>query len=338
MLKRLLFILLFIWSGFIVKAQGSCNAFFIFNIQNGNTVQFFNSSTVGLPITWNFGDGHLDTNYSPAPHWYQSTGTYIVCVTVGDSSCSASFCDTIQILHTPCTANYIFYPNGNVAHVENLSTPLYPAYGSIWNYGDGTTDTSTFPAAHLYNHPGTYIVCLTIHDSACISTQCDTITVNTDSCQAQFNYTQTDNHLLFLNSSLKPADAFCYWEFGDGHTSSHCDSVTNVYVTTGTYYVCLTVYDSLCQNTYCDTITVTSVNGIRNENEDFLHIFPNPFSGVLLFNEAVNYYQLSSLSGQLLMSGDNTSSVNTEGLPKGPYIVAFQTKSKNWRHQLLIKN
>lgn len=335
--KRLLSTFLLLFLGYLAQAQGSCSAFFIYNLQGTNTVQFYNTSSTGMTCNWNFGDGQTDTNYTPAPHWYQSTGTYVVCVTVSDSSCSATYCDTIHILYTPCTAHYVFYPNGNVVHVENQSTPLYPAYGSIWTYGDGTTDTSTFPASHLYTNPGTYVVCLTIHDSACISTQCDTIVVNTDSCHAAFNVLQTDNHLIFLNSSVKPSDAFCYWEFGDGHSSSKCDSVTHVYSNTGDYLVCLTVYDSLCQNTFCDTIHVNIVNGVSEQNQTYFAATPNPFTNEINFKTMVPSYKLYSLDGQIIQQGKQVNKINTSDFKTGSYILLFTTKEGVLIHQILVK-
>jgi PKD repeat protein len=336
-LKRLISTLLFLIVGFFAQAQGSCSAFFIYNIQGGNTVQFYNTSSTGMACTWNFGDGQTDNSFNPAPHWYTSTGTYVVCVTVSDTSCSASYCDTIQILHTPCTANFVFYPNGNVVHVENQSTPLYPDQGSVWSYGDGFSDTNTFPAAHLYTNPGTYIVCLTIHDSACISTQCDTIVVNTDSCHAAFTALQSDNHLLFLNNSIKPKDAFCYWEFGDGQSSSHCDSVSHVYTNTGDYAVCLTVYDSLCQNTFCDTIHVNLINGSNQISFQASLAFPNPFDNVIDFKESVKFYQLTAINGQILKQGNNVKEIIVTELKSGLYLLEYQSDQGFWQHQTMIK-
>ncbi len=335
--RRLISTLLLLVFGYFANAQGACNAFFIYNMQGTNTVQFFNTSSTGLSCSWDFGDGQTDNNYSPAPHWYQSTGTYIVCVTVSDSSCSATYCDTIQILQTPCTAHYIFYPNGNVVHVENQSTPLYPTYGSVWSYGDGTTDTSTFPASHLYTNPGTYVVCLTIHDSACISTQCDTIVVTMDSCHASFNLLQTDNHFIFLNTSIKPRDAFCFWEFGDGHSSSNCDSVRHVYTNTGDYLVCLTVYDSLCQNTFCDSVHIGLINGIIAESFKNNLAYPNPLQNTIYFKEPVKNYQLQSINGQVLKKGNEAKEIKITDLPNGLYLLEYQTMTGLWLHQTMIK-
>ncbi len=335
--KRLLSTFLLLLLGYFAQAQGSCNAFFIYNIQGGNTVQFYNSSTTGMSCTWDFGDGQTDNNYSPAPHWYTSTGTYVVCVTVSDTSCSASYCDTIQILQTPCTANFVFYPNGNVVHVENQSTPIYPDQGSVWTFGDGFSDTSTFPASHLYTNPGTYIVCLTIRDSACISTQCDTIVVSTDSCQAAFTALQSDNHLLFLNNSIKPQAAFCFWEFGDGQSSSRCDSVRHVYSSTGDFVVCLTVYDSLCQNTFCDTITVSMINGTNEMDAKPRLAYPNPVENVIYFRESVKFYQLKAINGQILKQGNNVTEFGVKDMVKGLYILEYQTKEGLWQHQTMIK-
>ena len=50
------------------------------------------------------------------------------------------------------------------------------------------------------------------------------------------------------------------WNFGDGNFSTAYNP-THVYLNTGTYTVCLTLWDSMninCQSTYCDSVTILS--------------------------------------------------------------------------------
>ena len=63
----------------------------------------------------------------------------------------------------------------------------------LWNFGDGGISDNHAPS-HTYNEPGTYEVCLTIHDNHdCTDTYCQLITVVPveQNCNALFSYTQT---------------------------------------------------------------------------------------------------------------------------------------------------
>ncbi|MCR9173441.1 MAG: T9SS type A sorting domain-containing protein [bacterium] len=75
-------------------------------------------------------------------------------------------------------------------------------------------------------------------------------------CQADFSYTVNNGTVSFTNTSTGMG-LFNSWTFGDGN-NSYQSSPTHTYTTTGTYVVCLSIYDSLsqCQDSYCDSIFV----------------------------------------------------------------------------------
>ena len=76
----------------------TCNAYFVFTQTSPYNVVGVNlSSGINLNFTWNFGDG--GTSNVPYPiHQYNSTGTYMVCLTVSDANgCSSTYCDTLTV-------------------------------------------------------------------------------------------------------------------------------------------------------------------------------------------------------------------------------------------------
>jgi PKD repeat protein len=78
-------------------------------------------------------------------------------------------------------------------------------------------------------------------------------------CNAHF-FTQRDsvvNGIVFIHQPGSGAATFA-WDFGDGSTSNLANP-QHTYATQGTYYVCLTVTDTIdggCSNTYCDSVRV----------------------------------------------------------------------------------
>src|SRR5688500_4203287 len=63
-----------------------CDASFTVQITSAsNVVQFTNTSTgnntTGLSASWDFGDNHASTDFSPT-HQYGNPGTYNVCLTI----------------------------------------------------------------------------------------------------------------------------------------------------------------------------------------------------------------------------------------------------------------
>lgn len=119
-----------------------CNAYFIFTQTAPYQLIGVNlSSGVNLNFSWDFGDGSpLGTGPYPA-HQYQSTGTYVVCLTVSDfMGCSDTYCDSLtvdslgNIVYRGLTANAGFTLNiispaqltSGIEGVENAISRIYP--------------------------------------------------------------------------------------------------------------------------------------------------------------------------------------------------------------------
>ena len=79
-------------------------------------------------------------------------------------------------------------------------------------------------------------------------------------CQAGFTFSMNNNAVTFTNTSTGGNMPSYSWNFGDGNYDWQANPV-HTYMYNGTYYACLTMYDSLnqlCQSTYCDTIVITN--------------------------------------------------------------------------------
>lgn len=194
LLKGLVMMSIFTFCFGVANAQ--CLAGYTYSVDpsNNGQVNFTNTSTpTPSPMYyWSFGDG--TGSYSSDPTHVFATGTYVVCLTAYDSTgvdssgvftgCSATFCDSITVVNdsTPagggCTAYFVVVQDSTNLYnyfVYNYSTTAGVSTTYLWDFGDGTTDTSAYPS-HTYPLDATYYLCLTITDGAgCTATYCDTV-------------------------------------------------------------------------------------------------------------------------------------------------------------------
>jgi len=166
-----------------------------------------------------------------------------------------------------------------------------------WNFGDNhdtciqylTTYTGTYGAFHLYDHPGTYNVCVNIlYDGGCESHYCRSVPVDSphpDSCRADFEklLTTTNNplHVYYRalpwhNNNKKP-EQVC-WSFGDNHdTCINYDPaiasnyiVSHNYANTGIYNVCVRIkYQGGCIAYKCKPVQVGLIIVLDSCRADF---------------------------------------------------------------------
>lgn len=245
------------------EMSAQCTAGFTWTQTSSNVISFTNTSSPILPNSsyWDFGDNQYDWTTNPV-HTYSIPGTYYVCLYMWDSlsMCQASYCDTVTV-------------TGNVlCNVTAYSWQVAPASCSSCADGSASAQMSNGTAPYTYSWssggttqtvsgllPGTYAVCITDANGC---TACDSVVVGTQGpCVAGFNWTQTSNNVIsFTNTSSPntPNSTNYYWDFGDNQSDWNTNPV-HTYSAPGTYYVCLYMWDSLsmCQASYCDTITVT---------------------------------------------------------------------------------
>lgn len=266
------------------KADAQCTAGFTYTVNpaNNGDVAFANSSIgTALNYFWDFGDGTNSTLMNPGTHTYASTGTYTACLTIYDSlgmfdsllGCFDTYCSTISVINTggtgtTCNASFVPFDSLGYGYFWNTSTGT--GITSTWDFGDGTTGTSTGDITHLYASPGIYYVCLTITNflGTCTDTYCDSLVIGTGSTgacmgvvNANFTTTETAGNVTFANTPSGSSPVY-FWDFGDGTNSSVVGTTSHTYTSNGTYLVCLTVYETgagtdSCQ--YCNYVTVSGI-------------------------------------------------------------------------------
>lgn len=202
---------------------------------------------------WDFGDGVAGTG-SSVTHAYTLSGNYSVSLIITDSVGCLDTMIRNQILRvngptavfsTNITGTCIL--TGVNFSDSSYSDGINPIVTRSWNFGDGSTSTTTVAGAtHAYAGPGYYTVSLTVTDSLGCSDR-KTIpnivqitrptarfsspdTVTCPGRTVRFNNTSAGNGLRYL------------WNFGDNGTDTNANP-SHVYAADGYYTVRLTVRD-----------------------------------------------------------------------------------------------
>src|SRR5205823_7943910 len=244
------------------------------------------SPTTAIGYYWSWGDNTYlySTSLGPA-HTYPGPGTYYVCLTVYTSTDTCDHCDTVIVTgnNNLCNAQFGHYHINNPDSVHFYANEN-GAIGYSWNFGDSSaTGTGQYPW-HLFPGPGTYNVCLTVHDSTGYCTWCDTVIVpGPPSCNAEFihyPYGNNPDSMHFWPSSTNALGYYC--SFVD-NTYSTTLNPTHVYPGPGTYNVCLTVFFSNDTCTWCDTVIISGTppppchaefSHYTLNNPDSIHYYP----------------------------------------------------------------
>jgi len=248
-----------------------CEALFEYDylVNDSMTVQFTDLSYgMNSEWFWDFGDGITSDLQNPV-HTYSNEGTFTVCLTVSSiwGPCQNTFCDTVIIDVAPaCQALYEYVQNpDNLLEFSFTDVSIGEIESWHWDFGDGYTSEEQNPV-HTYTDDGQFIVCLTVFDDwgPCEDTYCDTIFIELPQlCEADFEFTNEGTNAFeftFTDLSTGSIDAW-EWDFGDGSTSEE-QNPTHIYADTGTFEVCLSVFnmDSLlfCNSTICYSLMVSA--------------------------------------------------------------------------------
>ena len=264
-LKRKILPILFLLFAFgsSSELQAQCLAQFTsWNVPGTSSVQFYDSSSgFGSPMIflWDI-DGTTYTNWDPL-HTFPGPGAYSVCLTVTDSICTSTMCDSILVGGGGgggCSATFTS-SSSPLLGVSFAGTATGTApFTYSWDFGDGSGGTGSSPT-HMYG-PGAYTACLTITDATgCTSTYCDSVAIGGgSSCTATYTYTtDTLGNATFAGSATGTAPFTYSWDFGDS-TFGTGSTVTHSYPPGSSWWVCVTMTDATgCTDTYCDLITIS---------------------------------------------------------------------------------
>ncbi|MGE5382319.1 MAG: PKD domain-containing protein [Omnitrophica WOR_2 bacterium] len=116
---------------------------------------------------WTFGDGFTSTEQSPQ-HFYESAGSYYVCLTISGADCQSTWCNTITINDTiqECSNYFTYTAAGTSVQFHGFQNEN-PSNDYYWDFGDNNIDYGSI-VTHNYNAPGIYFVTLrTISQLGC---------------------------------------------------------------------------------------------------------------------------------------------------------------------------
>jgi PKD repeat protein len=242
--------------------SNSCSASFVYDTTAvANQIQFTSTSTGTAPFTysWDFGDGNSSSQANPL-HQYNSGSAFGATLTVTDSAgCIATYYDTVFSGPVNCSALAFQSANGPTVSFSGYFYGV-PPVTYLWAFGDGSTSSMKNPV-HTYVNAGTYNVTMVGTDSyGCSDTVYLTAVAsgNSGSCQASWTGTSVagTTTVNFSSQITGGSGPFSYlWNFGDGSTSTSANPA-HTYNAMGHYNVCLTISDSICTDTYCDSVLV----------------------------------------------------------------------------------
>jgi len=267
-----------------------CYNYFSYTNQ-GLSYSFMGYAYNGTPpytYYWNFGDGTTATG-SYVTHTYAQAGNYYANLTTTDANgCTYTSSQLVSSFYL-CYAAFNAYPDSTGNGVLFIDQSMTNPASWSWNFGDNSTSNQQNPY-HIYAAPGTYNVCLTITGlNGCFDSQCQMVTVSAGGNCSAYYYSYPDttgtNAVYFQEYSTGNVSNYS-WDFGDGNTSTLANP-QHVYATSGSYYVCLTIYNNLigCQDTFCSYVTV----GNSSFCQAYFYAFPdsaNPAGGNYQFMNA----------------------------------------------------
>ncbi|MCP4439713.1 MAG: PKD domain-containing protein [Aureispira sp.] len=260
-------------------AQAQCTANFTSSgsalnpgvISFTSTVSGFQTNMTSYTWTYYGLNGNvLGYSYTANPTYtYTTNGQYLACLTVTDSLCTSTTCDSVVvsgISSNPCSgfgANFTYSTTPNGTTFSTSLTGGTPGYQYSWDFGDNSFGSGANPT-HTYAN-GTYLACVTVWDgNGCSTTECDTVVIGSGtgnpctgfSVAMTSSNTATGTTLTATTTGGTPAYTYS-WDFGD-NTSGTGQTATHNYAN-GSYLACVVATDANgCTSTTCDSVVVST--------------------------------------------------------------------------------
>ncbi len=179
---------------------------------------------------------------------------------------------------------------------------------------------------YTFNNKGTYTVCLTLTNTCknCDTTICKTVEVSCLPCPASAEFVIDSigaKGQVYLRNTSSNANTY-FWDFGDS-SYSYQYSPSKTYAQSGTYTICLKVYNqkSNCYNTYCKTISVVMKRSHEMTTQSLV-LYPNPAHESIRLEgaELGSSYEIHNAMGQRVSQGYWTGSdIPVRDLANGYY-------------------
>lgn len=187
-----------------------------------------------------------------------SGGHYHVTMTTlgnGGNNCTLSLDTSLQGVPPMPTPNFTTMPVcvGNPTIFSGNNSGVYNYI--MWDFGDGTHDSSSTTPTHTYAAPGTYTVSFTL-GNGCIGTFTSVVTVN-PGATSSFNAAPVCRGTPTVFNNTSTGGSTYEWNFADGSPHSAVQNPTHTYASAGLYAVTLTVTNaSGCKFVSTHSVTV----------------------------------------------------------------------------------
>ncbi len=241
---------------FVANKLAPCtNLSYSFTNTSSAALGGFNPNT----FTWDFGDNSapvVQSQNPPVTHTYAGPGTYLVKLSIDDTTFCNSPVDTVKTVRLSPQVQAIFAtpPAGCVPYTADFVNNSLGGLSFFWDFGDGSTSTQDNPS-HLYPNPGTYVVKLWAFDStSCNKVDSTSFSIKVSSIPfASFSYNpnppEENKFTNFVNESVGATRYL--WDFADGDTSTQVNP-SHIFPATATYKVCLNAANAAgCSDDTC---------------------------------------------------------------------------------------
>ncbi len=253
----------------------------------GTMAAFTDLSTDAVPINawvYNFDDGNTASVKNPNHIFLNGAGVYNVLLKVTNvNGCDSSVTIPVTVDIVPAAhfhADTICV--GTPTSFTDFSTGNPIAW--LWDFGDGSIDSTSHTASHLYAAGGVYIASLKVTSfGGCNDIVFRIIQVRSDVHAGIIAINNTclntlvamhDNTTIALGNLLSDT-----WDYGDGSLPVTTLNTSHTYVTAGTYYITHTVMsDGGCANTALDTIVVNPYPGAHFTAANTCELQPSIFN------------------------------------------------------------
>lgn len=229
---------------------------------------FFDQTTNGGAnyFQWNFGEGggFQWAGAGDQAHTYDTPGNYTISYTASIQGATAGCADTasVQLVVLPRpTADFTLDQDAACDSITvAITNTSIGAVLHMWDFGDGTFDSSPTPPPHFYGAPGTYTITLTVtnglgctHSFSRDVNVYDPPTVGIQVQNLCFGEIASFNPQI-TTASGNPVTSW-FWDFGDGVTDT-VQNPTHQYAAAGPYVITLTATTPYCGNTGTQWVNV----------------------------------------------------------------------------------
>lgn len=230
-----------------------------FKFATSNLDVKFEAKTSGpvLLLVWDFGDNSLARGKN-VKHTYKKAGTYKVCLTAygfdtaTQKRCKWEVCKKVTV-KAPCNLKADF---GFVTHNSTVKFEGKFAKNATysWDFGDNSGGKGRL-IKHTYSKPGTYVVCLKVHDTTnnCSAKTCKKVTIKPDCSKYAVKIAQRNSGNIYkFEASATTKHSVFVWVV-NGKKVARGDAYKDTFNKPGKYLVCVYAKDTVtgCEAKAC---------------------------------------------------------------------------------------